>query len=104
MTFLPRDELLTLLMAKAMNRSVANVLFGAFGQVQTGAGGARADDGRTVRATTPEDVAVQLSVARKVIIVPGYGMAGAQAQHFGSDSRPDIPLADLRSRCTERRT
>jgi NAD(P) transhydrogenase subunit beta len=73
--------LLTLLMAKAMNRSVANVVFGAFGQMQTGGGGARADDGRTVRATTPEDVAVQFSFARKVIIAPGYGMAVAQAQH-----------------------
>jgi H+-translocating NAD(P) transhydrogenase subunit beta len=73
--------LLTLLMAKAMNRSVANVLFGAFGQVQTGAGAARSDDGRTVRATTPEDVAVQLGFARKAIVVPGYGMAVAQAQH-----------------------
>ena len=72
---------LTLLMAKAMNRSIANVLFGAFGQVQAGTGGPREDDGRTVRATTPEDVAVQLSFARKVIIVPGYGMAVAQAQH-----------------------
>jgi NAD(P) transhydrogenase subunit beta len=72
---------LTLLMAKAMNRSVANVLFGAFGQVQTAGAGARADDGRTVRATTPEDVAVQLSFARKVVVVPGYGMAVAQAQH-----------------------
>ena len=73
--------LLTLLMAKAMNRSVANVLFGAFGQVQAGAGAARADDGRTVRATSPEDVAVQLSFARKVVVVPGYGLAVAQAQH-----------------------
>jgi NAD(P) transhydrogenase subunit beta len=73
--------LLTLLMAKAMNRSVTNVVFGAFGQVQAGAGQARADDGRTVRATTADDVAVQLSFARKVIIVPGYGMAVAQAQH-----------------------
>jgi NAD(P) transhydrogenase subunit beta len=73
--------LLTLLMAKAMNRSVANVLFGAFGQVQAGAGGPRVDDGRTVRATSPEDVAVQLSFARKVIVVPGYGLAVAQAQH-----------------------
>jgi NAD(P) transhydrogenase subunit beta len=73
--------LLTLLMAKAMNRSVANVLFGAFGQVQIAAAGARSDDGRTVRATTPDDVAVQLSFARKVIVVPGYGMAVAQAQH-----------------------
>ena len=73
--------LLTLLMAKAMNRSVANVLFGAFGQVQAGVGQARADDGRTVRATTADDVAVQLSFARKVVVVPGYGMAVAQAQH-----------------------
>jgi NAD(P) transhydrogenase subunit beta len=73
--------LLTLLMAKAMNRSVANVLFGAFGQVQTAAGGPRADDGRTVRATSADDVAVQLSFARKVIVAPGYGMAVAQAQH-----------------------
>jgi NAD(P) transhydrogenase subunit beta len=74
--------MLTLLMAKAMNRSVTNVLFGAFGQIQAGAGtGMRADDGRTVRATTPEDVAVQLSFARKVVVVPGYGMAVAQAQH-----------------------
>jgi NAD(P) transhydrogenase subunit beta len=73
--------LLTLLMAKAMNRSVANVLFGAFGQMQAGVGQARTDDGRTVRATTADDVAVQLSFARKVIVVPGYGMAVAQAQH-----------------------
>jgi NAD(P) transhydrogenase subunit beta len=73
--------LLTLLMAKAMNRSIANVLFGAFGQVQAGTGAARVDDGRTVRATTADDVAVQLSFARKVIIVPGYGLAVAQAQH-----------------------
>jgi H+-translocating NAD(P) transhydrogenase subunit beta len=73
--------LLTLLMAKAMNRSIANVLFGAFGQVRVGAGAARTDDGRTVRATTAEDVAVQLAFARKAIVVPGYGMAVAQAQH-----------------------
>ena len=74
--------LLTLLMAKAMNRSVSNVLFGAFGQIQAGAGTAlRTDDGRTVRSTTPEDVAVQLSFASKVVVVPGYGMAVAQAQH-----------------------
>jgi H+-translocating NAD(P) transhydrogenase subunit beta len=73
--------MLTLIMATAMNRSVANVLFSAFGQVQTGAASARTDDGRTVRATSPEDVAVQLSYARKAIVVPGYGMAVAQAQH-----------------------
>ena len=73
--------LLTLLMGRAMNRSVTNVLFGAFGQVQAGTGAARADDGRTVRATSPEDVAVMLSFARRVIVVPGYGLAVAQAQH-----------------------
>jgi NAD(P) transhydrogenase subunit beta len=72
--------LLTLLMAKAMNRSVANVLFGAFGQVKTSTA-ARVDDGRTARATSAEDVAVQLSFARKVVVVPGYGLAVAQAQH-----------------------
>ena len=72
--------LLTLLMAKAMNRSVPNVLFGAFGQLQAATGGAGAVEG-TVRATTPHDVAVQLAYARKVIVVPGYGMAVAQAQH-----------------------
>jgi NAD(P) transhydrogenase subunit beta len=47
----------------------------------SGVGQARADDGRTVRATTADDVAVQLSFARKVVVVPGYGMAVAQAQH-----------------------
>ena len=71
---------LTLLMARAMNRSVTNVVFGAFGQVQAGAGAAVAGDG-TVRPTTPDDVAVMLAFARKVIVVPGYGMAVAQAQH-----------------------
>jgi NAD(P) transhydrogenase subunit beta len=70
---------LTLLMARAMNRSVANVVFGAFGQVQAGAGAAATDG--TVRATTPSDVGVMLAFARKVIVVPGYGMAVAQAQH-----------------------
>ena len=73
--------MLTLLMAKAMNRSVSNVLFGAFGQLQTSTGADRVDDGRTARATTADDVAVQLSFARKVIVVPGYGLAVAQAQH-----------------------
>jgi NAD(P) transhydrogenase subunit beta len=73
--------LLTLLMGKAMNRSITNVLFGAFGQVQAGSATARVDDGRTVRSTSPEDVAVMLSFARRVIVVPGYGLAVAQAQH-----------------------
>jgi NAD(P) transhydrogenase subunit beta len=72
--------LLTLLMGRAMNRSITNVLFGAFGQIQTGTGAAL-EDGRSARATTADDVAIMLSYARRVIFVPGYGLAVAQAQH-----------------------
>jgi H+-translocating NAD(P) transhydrogenase subunit beta len=74
-------SLLTLMMARAMGRSVSNVFFGAFGQLQTAAEGADAGDGGTVRSTTPEDVAVMLAYADRVIVVPGYGLAVAQAQH-----------------------
>ena len=73
--------LLTLLMGRAMNRSIANVLFGAFGAAPAGGSAAAADDGRTARSTTPEDLAIMLSYARKVVFVPGYGLAVAQAQH-----------------------
>jgi proton-translocating NAD(P)+ transhydrogenase subunit beta len=74
--------LLTMLMGRAMNRSLGNVLFGAFGQVVAGADSAAAAvDGASVRATTPEDVAVMLGYAKKVVVVPGYGLAVAQAQH-----------------------
>jgi proton-translocating NAD(P)+ transhydrogenase subunit beta len=74
--------LLTLMMARAMNRSIANVLFGAFGQLQTsGAAAAAAGTNGTVRPTTADDVAVMLAYAHKVVVVPGYGMAVAQAQH-----------------------
>ena len=74
--------LLTTLMGRAMNRSIANVLFGAFGKVVAGPAGAPAGaDGGSVRATTADDVAVMLSYARRVVIVPGYGLAVAQAQH-----------------------
>jgi NAD(P) transhydrogenase subunit beta len=72
--------LLTMLMGRAMNRSLGNVLFGAFGQVQAGAGTGMALEG-TVRSVTAEDVSIMLSYAQKVVIVPGYGMAVAQAQH-----------------------
>ncbi len=71
---------LTLMMARAMNRSVGNVLFGAFGQIQEGAGTMAATNG-SVRPTTADDVAVMLAYAHKVVVVPGYGMAVAQAQH-----------------------
>ena len=72
--------LLTMLMGRAMNRSLANVLFGAFGTVQTGSAAA-VDDGRSVRSTTADDVAIMLAYARRVVFVPGYGLAVAQAQH-----------------------
>lgn len=67
--------LLTLMMARAMGRSVANVFFGAFGQLQTAAEGGVAAEGGTVRSATAEDVAVMLAYADRVIIVPGYGLA-----------------------------
>jgi H+-translocating NAD(P) transhydrogenase subunit beta len=73
--------LLTLMMSRAMNRSIANVLFGAFGQVSAGAAAAATSDGGTVRAASAEDVAVMLAYAHKVVFVPGYGLAVAQAQH-----------------------
>ena len=73
--------LLTLLMSRAMNRSIANVLFGAFGQVSAGAAATAASDSGTVRSATAEDVAVMLAYAHKVVFVPGYGLAVAQAQH-----------------------
>jgi H+-translocating NAD(P) transhydrogenase subunit beta len=73
--------LLTLKMGAAMNRSIANVIFGAFGQVTAAAAAAAASDGGTVRSASAEDVAVMLAYAHKVIFVPGYGLAVAQAQH-----------------------
>jgi len=71
--------ILSIIMSKAMNRSFTNVLFGAFGQVQAPA--AAGEEARPVRSATPEEAAAILSAANKVIIVPGYGMAVAQAQH-----------------------
>ncbi|HKT45725.1 MAG TPA: NAD(P)(+) transhydrogenase (Re/Si-specific) subunit beta [Gaiellaceae bacterium] len=73
--------LLTLMMGRAMNRSIANVLFGAFGQVSDAAAAVAAGDGGTVRSASAEDVAVMLAYAHKVVFVPGYGLAVAQAQH-----------------------
>jgi NAD(P) transhydrogenase subunit beta len=72
--------LLTILMGRAMNRSITNVLFGAFGQVTASAGAGSSVDG-TVRSASAEDVAIMLAYAQKVCFVPGYGMAVAQAQH-----------------------
>ena len=70
--------ILSVIMCRAMNRSFTNVLFGGFGQVQAGVG--QATD-RSVRSVSPEEAAAILEAAGSVIIVPGYGMAVAQAQH-----------------------
>ncbi|MEL7832735.1 NAD(P)(+) transhydrogenase (Re/Si-specific) subunit beta [Fodinibius sp. Rm-B-1B1-1] len=73
--------ILTNIMCKAMNRTLGNVLFGAFGG-DGGSGGGPADDtDKTVRETTPDDVALQCAYSDRVVIVPGYGLAVAQAQH-----------------------
>ena len=71
--------ILSQIMCRAMNRSLTNVLFGAFGATTT-SGGGRSAEGLTVRSISAEDAAVQLAYARLVIVVPGYGMAVAQAQ------------------------
>jgi NAD(P) transhydrogenase subunit beta len=74
--------LLTLLMCKAMNRPVTNVLFGAFGSSGGGAGAGAGDlAGKTVKPIQADEVALLLAYAQQVVIVPGYGMAVAQAQH-----------------------
>src|ERR1700681_2428204 len=71
--------ILSIIMSKAMNRSFTNVLFGAFGQVQAAA--AAGEEEKTVRSATADEAAGILAAANKVVIVPGYGMAVAQAQH-----------------------
>lgn len=73
--------ILTNIMCKAMNRSLANVIFGSFGGDGGAGGGAGAGGDRTVRETSAEDLAIQIAYASKVVIVPGYGLAVAQAQH-----------------------
>jgi NAD(P) transhydrogenase subunit beta len=71
--------ILSIIMSRAMNRSFANVLFGAFGAAPEAS--QKTAQGLSVHAITPEDAAIQLAYARLVIVVPGYGMAVAQAQH-----------------------
>ena len=71
--------ILSIIMCRAMNRSFTNVLFGAFGQVQAGPAGAA--EQRSVRSATAQDAVDLLELAREVVVVPGYGLAVAQAQH-----------------------
>jgi NAD(P) transhydrogenase subunit beta len=72
--------ILTNLMAKAMNRSIPAIVFGAFGGGDDG-GAAAGPGGGTVKATSASDAAIQMAYANQVIVVPGYGLAVAQAQH-----------------------
>ena len=69
-------------MCQAMNRSLFNVLFGV---MESGSSGKEGDIYKNVRSTTAEDIALQLSLAQRVVVVPGYGMAVAQAQHAVRD-------------------
>lgn len=73
--------ILAVVMCKAMNRSFSNVLFGGFGQMAVGAGAAGGTVSRPVRSMSAEEAAPMLNMASSVVIVPGYGMAVAQAQH-----------------------
>jgi NAD(P) transhydrogenase subunit beta len=74
--------ILTNIMCVAMNRSLLNVLIGGFGgDAQIASGGAKSLEGKTITETSPEDTAILLTYAEKVIFIPGYGMAVAQAQH-----------------------
>jgi NAD(P) transhydrogenase subunit beta len=70
--------ILSIIMCRAMNRSFTNVLFGGFGQLQTSAAGQEA---RPVRSASPEEAAAILADSSSVVVIPGYGMAVAQAQH-----------------------
>jgi H+-translocating NAD(P) transhydrogenase subunit beta len=72
-------SILTNLMAKAMNRSIPAIVAGGFGG--TGGAGPATNGDRSVRRTNPADAAVQMAFAKQVVVVPGYGMAVAQAQH-----------------------
>ena len=74
-------SLLTKLMSDAMGRSIANILFGAFGQIQTHGAAAAGGQARSVRSASAEDLGTLLAYSQRVIIVPGYGLAVAQAQH-----------------------
>jgi NAD(P) transhydrogenase subunit beta len=82
--------LLTLLMSTAMNRSVANVLFGAFGAAAEAGPGAATAVQQSVKQTTSEDTAIALAYARSVVIVPGYGLAVAEAQHTVRELATDL--------------
>jgi NAD(P) transhydrogenase subunit beta len=73
--------ILTVIMCEAMNRSLTNVLLGGFGGDGGGSGSREIPEGKSVNETSPDDAAILMSYAEQVVIVPGYGLAVAQAQH-----------------------
>jgi NAD(P) transhydrogenase subunit beta len=81
--------LLTQMMCKAMGRSLPNILFSAFGSATTSAASGSQED-RPVRSATPEDIGVMLAYAHKVAIIPGYGLAVAQAQHIARELADEL--------------
>jgi NAD(P) transhydrogenase subunit beta len=73
------------MMSSAMGRSLPNILFSAFGSVVTASGATEDATGRSVRSGTADDIGVLLAYSRKVVIIPGYGLAVAQAQHVAKE-------------------
>ena len=87
--------ILTNLMAKAMNRSIGNIVMGGFGGTVAAPAGAADEEGRTATSTSADDVAIQLSYASQVVVVPGYGMAVAQAQHAVRELSQELEKRDI---------
>jgi NAD(P) transhydrogenase subunit beta len=87
--------ILTNLMATAMNRSIGNIVMGGFGGTVAAPTGAADEEGRTVTSTSADDVAIQLSYASQVVVVPGYGMAVAQAQHAVRELSQELEKRDI---------
>jgi NAD(P) transhydrogenase subunit beta len=88
--------ILSIIMCRAMNRSFTNVLFGAFGQVQGGT--AAAAEQRTVKSANAQDAVDLLELAREVVVVPGYGLAVAQAQHRAFELYEQLTKRGIRCR------
>ncbi len=88
--------ILSIIMCRAMNRSFTNVLFGAFGQVQAGA--KDATEQKPVKSATAQDAADLLELAREVVVVPGYGLAVAQAQHRAFELYEQLQKRGIRCR------
>lgn len=88
--------ILTKIMCKAMNRSLANVLFGGFGQDDSGGGSKEASEYENIKSTSAEEAAMIFEGASSVVIVPGYGMAVGQAQHAVNDLAKELEKRDIK--------